>query len=69
MRVYIGLAILIVSIFIFKWWGLLSLVFVLQFIGWKDRHKGPFYTPSEGVTDWDKGMEFQNTYPESSRKF
>ncbi|MBR10558.1 MAG: hypothetical protein CMP48_23105 [Rickettsiales bacterium] len=28
----------------FGWWGLLSLIIALPFIGWKDRHKGPFPT-------------------------
>jgi len=42
MRVTIGLAILGASIYFFGWWGFFSLIFVLPFIGWKDRHKGPF---------------------------
>jgi len=44
MRIYIGIFIIITSILIFGWWGLLSLIFALPFIGWKDRHKGPFPT-------------------------
>lgn len=41
MRITIGIAIVIISILIFGWWGLFSLIFALPFIGWKDRFKGP----------------------------
>lgn len=44
MRVLIGIGIVGLSILLFGWWGLLSLVIALPFIGWKDRHKGPFPT-------------------------
>lgn len=42
MRITIGIAVVIISILIFGWWGLFSLFFALPFIGWKDRFKGPF---------------------------
>ncbi len=43
-RTVIGVVCLTASILGFGWYGLLSLVFVLPFIGWNDRHKGPFMT-------------------------
>lgn len=68
MRVFIGFAILIISISIFKWWGLLSLLIVLPFVGWKDRHKGPFFIPTDGVSNYEDGMRFHQKFPQSSRK-
>jgi hypothetical protein len=44
MRILIGLIVTSISILIFGWWGALSLILVLPFIGWQDRHKGPFPT-------------------------
>ncbi len=51
------------------WWGLLSLLIVLPFIGWKDRHKGPFFLPTKGTTDWEGGMSFSEKFPISSKLF
>ena len=69
MRVYIGIGIVIISTVFFGWWGLLSLLFVFPFIGWKDRLKGPFFVQSKGTTDWEGGMNFNEKYPISSRLF
>jgi hypothetical protein len=44
MRIFLGIAIVVISVIIFRWWGLLSLTVALPLIGWKARHKGPFPT-------------------------
>lgn len=44
MRLAIGIIATLISILFFGWWGLLVLIVVLPFIGWQDRHKGPFPT-------------------------
>ena len=69
MRVFIGLAIVAISIFFFGWWGLLSLLVALPFIGWKDRHKGPYPTKQgqARTTDYNAAQDIAAETPKSFR--
>jgi hypothetical protein len=67
MRNFIAVFFVSLCLIIFGWWGLLSILIALPFVGWKDRHKGPFFTPKNGVSDFDGGTAFHLKYPISSR--
>tara|TARA_A100000171_G_C2124641_1_gene142782 strand:- start:811 stop:1242 length:432 start_codon:yes stop_codon:yes gene_type:complete len=67
MRFFIGIGIIVGSILIFGWWGLLSLIIALPFIGWQDRHKGPFPTNQRVTTDYRKGNILGSEIPISFR--
>ena len=70
MRVFIGLAIVAICIFFFGWWGLISLLVALPFIGWKDRHKGPLPTKQRqaGTTDYSDAQDIASETPKSFRQ-
>lgn len=67
MRTILGLGIVGVSIALFGWWGALSLLIALPFIGWQDRHKGPFPTnqPQTQTSSYIVGMNLGNEAPKS----
>ncbi len=66
-RIIIAIVIFTVCMYFLKWWGLLSLVVLLPFIGWNDKHKGPFLCTRKGVTDFKKSDILFEKYPESHR--
>ena len=69
MRITIGVLVFFVSILLFGWWGLVSLLFVLPFIGWQYRHAGPLKTSSNNesshVTDYDEAGQLSREAPKS----
>ena len=67
MRIFIGLFIVISSVSIFGYWGFFSLLFVLPFIGWKNRREGPFFIQNYGTTDYNIAEELHNNYPKSTK--
>jgi len=62
MRIFIGLVLVAISIYFFSWWGLLSFLVVLPFIGWKDRYKGllPTNQTSGQTTDYNAAQGIAN---------
>ena len=66
-KIQIGLAIFIICIIVFGWWGFLSLLIILPMIGWEDRHKGPLFIPTDGISDYEAGNELHLRFPKSSR--
>lgn len=68
MRIWIGIGIVAVCILLFGWWGLLSLIIALPYIGWPDRHKGPFPTNQNRITNSDLALELADETPNSFRK-
>lgn len=67
MRVIIGIGIVVISVLIFGWWGLLSLIIALPFIGWPDRHKGPFLTSQRKTSNYSKADRIANEIPSAFR--
>ncbi len=65
----IGIVIIIASFLLFKWWGFLSLIVVLPFVGWADRYKSPFSKKNIQTTNWGTGIEFISAYPLSGKTF
>ena len=69
MKATIGIVILIICIYFFGWWGLLSLIIILPIIGWSARHKGPF-TTSKNYTksiNYKEANLFASRYPLSHK--
>ncbi|WP_339706082.1 hypothetical protein [Algoriphagus aquimarinus] len=67
MRIIIGLGIVVFSVLIFGWWGLISLIIALPFIGWPDRHKGPFPTSQRKSSNYSKADRIANEIPSAFR--
>jgi hypothetical protein len=68
MREIIGIGIVVISTYLFGVWGFLSLFIALPFIGWQDRHKGPFPTNNNNLTtDYDAAINIQEDKPKSFR--
>ncbi|MDA0195274.1 MAG: hypothetical protein O2951_09550 [Bacteroidetes bacterium] len=67
MRVFIGIGIVVTSILIFGWWGLLSLIIALPFIGWADRHKGPFPTNQNRTSNYETADKLTSEIPTAFR--
>ena len=68
MRLLIGFVFFLVCLFLLKWWGLLSLIVIIPFIGWKDKHKGPLLIQSNGTTNYKKAGNLLTKYPRSGKK-
>lgn len=66
-KTIVAIIILTACVYFLKWWGLLSLIVLLPFIGWNDKHKGPFLYTRKGVTDFRKSDILFEKYPESHR--
>ena len=66
-KVIVGLVVVYVSFKVFGFLGLLSIFIVLPAIGWSDRHKGPYFVPTEGTTDYTGGIDFIQKFPSSGR--
>lgn len=70
MREVIGFIVIVICIYFFGWWGLLSIILVMPIIGWKDRHKGPFPINQSvsGVSDYRQANNIAKRMPKSFRK-
>ncbi len=66
-RIIIAIVIFIICMYFFRWWGFLILIVLIPFIGWNDKHKGPFLYTRKGVTDFKKSDILFDKYPESHR--
>jgi hypothetical protein len=66
-RIIIAIIIFNISLYFLGWWGFLSLIVLLPFVGWNDKHKGPFLYTRKGVTDFRKSDILFKKYLESHR--
>jgi len=68
-KIIIAFILFNISLYFLGWWGLLILIILLPFIGWNDKHKGPFLYTRNGITDFKKADKLFEKYPDSHRLF